>query len=177
MSAHPTAPFRRSCSLAATLVLVACSPDTARGPLAPAAPALSAATVEVPFRGTQHTVRISVTPTGPTTLLSRSEGTGKATHLGRYTIVVDATIDLVARTSFLQKTLTAANGDLLYVTATTQASPNPDGVTLSIVETVTITGGTGRFAGATGSYIVRCVVNQATGVSDGVFDGAITLDK
>ena len=176
MSAHSAAPFRRSCSLAAALVLVACGPDAARGPLAPGAPALSAGTVSVPFRGRQQTFTTSVTPLGPTTVRALSAGTGTATHLGRFTIVSDAAIDFGTFTGLVQSTLTAANGDVLYATVTTKASPNPDGVTLNVVETATITGGTGRFAGATGSYIVQCVVNKATGSATGVFDGTITLD-
>jgi hypothetical protein len=46
-----------------------------------------------------------------------------------------------------------------------------------VVETATITGGTGRFAGATGNYNIRCVVNPALGVASGSFEGMITLAK
>ena len=38
-----------------------------------------------------------------------------------------------------------------------------------------ITGGTGRFAGATGNFTVTRLVNNATGVSKGSFDGTIVL--
>jgi hypothetical protein len=44
-----------------------------------------------------------------------------------------------------------------------------------IVDTFTITGGTGRFAGASGNVIVERVLNQATGVSSGTISGIIIL--
>jgi hypothetical protein len=44
---------------------------------------------------------------------------------------------------------------------------------LSIVEVYTITGGTGRFADATGTFTLESTVTQATGLSSGTFSGAI----
>jgi hypothetical protein len=176
MSSHPAAPLRRACSLAAALALAACSGDTSSGPLAPTAPARSAANVALPFKGTLETMQQSVVPLGPATILSHAEGTGTATQLGRYTIVSDAIIDLQTLAGTEQVTLTAANGDMLFVTVTAQATPNADGVSLDVVENETITGGTGRFAGASGSYTVNCLANLVTGVSIGSFDGTITLD-
>jgi hypothetical protein len=44
---------------------------------------------------------------------------------------------------------------------------------LSIVEVYTITGGTGRFAGATGNFTLESTVEQTTGVSSGTLSGAI----
>jgi hypothetical protein len=44
----------------------------------------------------------------------------------------------------------------------------------SIVETATITGGTGRFAGATGSFIVERLVDLINLETTGSFEGTIT---
>ena len=175
MSSHPAVPLVRACTLAAALAVAGCSSDTSRDALAPTAPTPSAAKVSTPFRGTLEGRETSFTPLGPTTALFGSEGTGIATHLGRYTITIALTLDFATSTGTEQSTLTAANGDLLYTTATTRGTPTGDGVTISVVETATITGGTGRFAGASGDYILRCLVNQATGVSTGTFEGTITL--
>jgi hypothetical protein len=177
MSSHPAVPLVRACSFAAVLALVACSPDASREPFAPTAPTRSSARVALPFRGTLETMDKSMTPLGPTTALFAAEGTGTATHLGRYTAVIALTLDFATSTGTEQITLTAANGDVLTATATAGGTPTGDGVTVNVVETATITGGTGRFAGATGEYVVNCVANQATGVAIGSFNGTITLRK
>ena len=177
MSSHLAAPLRRACSIAAALALVGCTADTSRDPFAPTASNPAAAKVAMPFRGTLESVRTSVTPLGPARVLARSEGTGTATHLGRYSILAETTVDFATRTSTAQEIMTAANGDALFVTLTAQATPNADGVTLTVVESATIIGGTGRFAGATGSFIRECVVNQATGVAIGSFVGTIRLSR
>ena len=52
--------------------------------------------------------------------------------------------------------------------------PGPPNV-ITIVEMYTITGGTGRFAGATGNFTVERVLNQATGVSSGTIIGNIVI--
>ena len=70
-------------------------------------------------------------------------------------------------------TFTAANGDTLTATVDGQATPTTTPGVLSIVEVYTITGGTGRFADATGTFTLHSTVNQATGVSSGTFSGAI----
>jgi hypothetical protein len=43
------------------------------------------------------------------------------------------------------------------------------------VEILTITGGTGRFEGATGTVISTRVLDQVTGDTSGAFDGTIDI--
>jgi hypothetical protein len=69
-------------------------------------------------------------------------------------------------------TFTAANGDTLSTSVVGQAT-RIGPTTLSVVEVYTITGGTGRFADATGSFTLESTVDQTTGVSTGTFSGAI----
>ena len=101
-----------------------------------------------------------------------SNGGGNATHLGRYTATFEFQVDLRTSTAFGSFVFTAANGDSLFGTFTGHATPA--GTVASIVETATITGGTGRFDDATGSFTIERVLDQATGISSGSFDGTIS---
>ena len=177
MSPRRATPLRRACSLTAALALVACSPDSSRNPLAPTSRVLSAANVALRLHGTVEMTQTSMQPLGPTTARVQSDGTGTATHLGRFEAISDLTLDFETLRGAAQWTLIAANGDVLTATTTGRATPNADGVTLIVVESATITGGTGRFAGATGSFKIECLSNPATGVSSGSFDGTITFHK
>jgi hypothetical protein len=67
-------------------------------------------------------------------------------------------------------TLVAANGDVLIADFTGQAQVGP---IVSIVEHATITGGTGRFAGAIGSFTIERVFDPAAGTTNGSFQGTI----
>ena len=132
--------------------------------------AVSATAAETPFKGEVNAVETG-TIVGPTRSVVR-DGGGTATHLGKYTEHITMQINLPTRHSMGAATFTAANGDTLTATVEGQATPASPGV-LSIVEVYSITGGTGRFAGATGTFTLESIVNQATGVSSGTFSGAI----
>ena len=84
-------------------------------------------------------------------------------------------MNTVARTLTGSYEFTAANGDTLIADFTGQSGPtleNPR-VLLS-VETATITGGTGRFAGATGSFTVERLLNLDTFLTTVSFEGTIS---
>jgi len=125
---------------------------------------------EVPFKGRLEGTA-TITPGSP--FLSVSiEGTGNATHLGRFTVEIPHLVNPMNRTSIGTYEFTAANGDTLTAGFTGQATLTAPGV-LSVVETATITGGTGRFADATGSFTVERLFNQVTGLTTGSFEGTI----
>jgi len=132
--------------------------------------AVSAVAAETPFKGT-----VSAVETGQTVFPIRTitrESTGTATYLGRYTEHVTAQINVLTMSSTGAATFTAANGDTLSASVVGQAT-RIGPTTLSIVEVYTITGGTGRFADATGSFTLESTVDQTTGASSGTFSGAI----
>jgi hypothetical protein len=60
----------------------------------------------------------------------------------------------------------------LTASITGQSTRTSPGV-LSIVEVYTITGGTGRFAGATGTITLESTLNLTTEDSSGTFNGVI----
>jgi len=132
----------------------------------------------LPFHGTVDSAsHVAVYDFGTNTAFIHLVGTGTATHLGRYTLVVDYVLSLVTIAGSERMTLTAANGDVLTAEGTAQGTPSEDGQSLSSLESLTITGGTGRFAGATGSFILRQVNIAADRNSSGSFDGTISLGR
>lgn len=127
---------------------------------------------EVPFKGRLEGTA-TITPGTPPFLSVSIEGTGNAAHLGRFTVEIPHVVNTTNRTSTGTYEFTAANGDTLTASFTGQATLTSPGV-LSIVETATITGGTGRFADATGSFTAERLFNQVTGLTTGSFEGTIS---
>jgi hypothetical protein len=145
----------------------------AAGVLALAGPA--SAGEPVPFKGgfagTDVGTPIPNTPSAAVTV----EAAGHATHLGRFTYTARITVNTATGAGSGTFVFTAANGDTVYGTISGQAAFTPPNV-LSIAELATVTGGTGRFAGATGGFDVARVKNTATGATVASFEGAISLD-
>ena len=136
-----------------------------------ASTAVSAVAAETPFKGTFSAVETDQLAF-PILSVNR-EGTGTATQLGKYTSHLTAQINVSTGHATGVATFTAANGDTLTTTVDGQGTPTPTPGVVSVVEVYTITGGTGRFADATGTFTLEIIVTQATGVSTGTFSGVI----
>src|SRR3954466_14020194 len=68
----------------------------------------------LPFHGTLDSAsHVPVYDFGTNTAFIHLVGAGPATHLGRYSLVVDYVLSLVTIAESEQMTLTAANGDVL----------------------------------------------------------------
>jgi hypothetical protein len=137
-----------------------------------AVPLQASAAGPVPF---QATLTESVVSTAPCPGLPSQyicvtvTGSGRATHLGAVTESMVVTVDTVTASSLAPdchvenrtSTLTAANGNQI-----TLQGPGIDcGVDTaqgSAVDFWTVTGGTGRFYGATGSGTNRVTINELT---------------
>lgn len=102
-------------------------------------------------------------------------GVGNATHLGLFTYSLQAELFIPTLTASASATLIAANGDMIFGEGSGQGTPTGTPGIVSIVETYTITGGTGRFAGATGNFTVKRLINRATFASSGTISGTIVL--
>jgi hypothetical protein len=101
---------------------------------------------------------------------------GNATQLGHFTLVFPHRVDRssVPSTAIGIYHLTAANGDTLTAAVLGQATPTSTPGVLHGVETATITGGTGRFAGATGGFICERLIDTVHFTTVGSFSGTIS---
>jgi hypothetical protein len=102
------------------------------------------------------------------------EGGGEATQLGKFTFAFPHTVHLPTRTGAGTYYIVAANGDKLTARGTGVATPVAGTAILYIEETLTITGGTGRFAGATGSFTVERWYDTVNQTTVGSFEGTIS---
>jgi hypothetical protein len=128
---------------------------------------------QVPFKGTLAGTA-TITPLGGPVVAVEIDATGTATYLGRFTLEAPHTVNQATLTAVGTYTLTAANGDTITADlAGTARMVEPPNV-IAITETATVTGGTGRFADASGTIQVERVFNRATGVTTGSFSGWIS---
>ena len=101
-------------------------------------------------------------------------GTGNGTHVGQFGYAADITIDETTGQGLGTVVWTAANGDRIFASTTGEVLglefPN-----LALAETQIITGGTGRFAGATGTLAVSRSLDLLTGITIGTFTGTVDL--
>src|ERR1041384_8319393 len=81
---------------------------------------------------------------------THAEGRGEATHLGHFTVTNEVSIYVFTPTGVAigNWIYLTENGDKLFVHMVGSGGPDP----LHGIGTFTITGGTGRFRGASGSY-------------------------
>ena len=160
------------------LAATACAGEMPGSPTSPTAATGGSAQTEakggtqLPFHGSLQAVETDVV--APPSLLVNGTGTGTATHLGRFTSTFTVTVTLATGSATGSVRFIAANGDRLDATFVGQGTPTGEPNVVSIVEVSSITGGTGRFASATGTFTIHRVLNQVTGVSSGSFDGIIS---
>jgi hypothetical protein len=126
----------------------------------------------VPFKGNYTTVAQFLK--GPA--VQKITGTGQATHLGQSVFVANATVNLTTPPPFAiagTAVFTAANGDQFYTRFTGTSTPTGPGTSRGVINHV-ITGGTGRFADATGSFTGIALVNTANPTNTVSYEGRIS---
>ena len=111
---------------------------------------------------------------------------GHATHLGELQgqqsgfqhVSCNLTVSSFQLTAIISGQLSASNGDLIYYTGNDVIDVSnlltQQGTTGAIEGVWTITGGTGRFAGASGSFTINGAVNFATMTLGFTAEGTIT---
>jgi len=164
--------------LGVCLFAAACSGQASSSPASPTnvslGPAQTAARggTDLPFRGSYS----SVLEVPPPSAAGTVEGT--ATRLGRFTGTVTA--EVTGNTGIGTFTFLAANGDQLSGTFVGEGVFMPPN-TVTRTERATIENGTGRFAGATGTFTMVTVdtidfANGGKATGYGSFEGRISLN-
>jgi hypothetical protein len=133
-----------------------------------------------PFSGRCETSFAPPTLPPPPVIRQVDEGECLLSQLGRTSAYIVQDIDIAAGTQqSVEIALTAANGDVLHGSTAGTNTPNGSGVAFQA--TMTLTGGTGRFANATGQATVVGSANFQTNTASFVVDGVIaygnSLDK
>lgn len=128
----------------------------------------------VPFKGHWSGVTVSADLSTFPVVAVLSEGEGRATHLGRYTMASPHTSDVFTGETIGEQIFTAANGDTLIAHCEGFPLPQPDGTVVGSLD-CTFTSGTGRFAGATGGYDFFLVATPQPGVFPPIFETEATI--
>ena len=131
---------------------------------------------QVPFRG-RYEGTATVAPLTPPFVAVDIEGGGQATHLGNFEVSVPHVTNRSNGTAVGTYAFTAANGDTLTADFTSQVTPTDVPGVVNVAVTATITGGTGRFEGATGSFDAERVVDMADGTVTETFEGTISTPR
>jgi hypothetical protein len=131
----------------------------------------------VPLVGSSSNQAISAVPIDPEHLFVTTIGSGRATHLGKFTLLSPHIAGLVDFLVLGDLIFTAANGDELQTTLDGNLQPFVDetGHVYLIGDVPgTITGGSGRFANATGTFTFSVVFDTATLSSTAEIRGTIS---
>jgi hypothetical protein len=126
----------------------------------------------IPFKGTLDGT-VTITPLEPPIANVFIAATGNATHLGQFSVEIPHVVNFATAIGEGTYTFIAANGDRLTANFTGTADTTTP--IFAIVEHATITGGTGRFSNATGSFTVRRLYDVALGTTSGSVEGTIAF--
>jgi hypothetical protein len=128
---------------------------------------------QVPFKGAMQGNDTDTAFTN-TTVTVLTVGTGVGTHVGQFSFTQEITVNFAEGTGTGSAHWIAANGDSFDTTIAGSAEPTDTPGVISITEIHTITGGTGRFAGAQGSFTMERMASGITFLTSGSFHGTVT---
>ena len=148
------------------------TPTEPRAAAASPSAGLARSATSVPLKGS-CSLTFTAVPFPPPPILHQVDvGTCHLTHMGLTNFYGEQDINLIAGVQSGWRTLTAANGDKLYFTHVGQSGPVGPGL-IGFRAQFTIVGGTGRFAGATGSGQGNGVATLATNSTSMTMDAWI----
>jgi hypothetical protein len=139
----------------------------------------------VPFHARLVTINQQPAPCGETHVCIALNGSGVTTHLGKVSEVGQVEIDVASQpvpgqpctTNVRTMLLTAANGDQLslLITGVNCETGATTGITGISHDTWVVTGGTGRFSGATGSGTETVQINLPASTAWTTMSGTLSL--
>src|SRR6185437_8485713 len=129
----------------------------------------------VPLKGAFETIETVIGINGNTEH-NRITGTGQLTHFGNSTFVADNEFDIVDFSSPITgvQTTVTAGGDKIFSTFSGYASDPDAKGNIQAILTEKITGGTGKFKKATGTFTVTANGNINVPEGKNTFDGTIS---
>ena len=111
------------------------------------------------------------------TLYVTANGSGESALLGSFTVSYHTEVNLLDYSEVESVQIAASNGDSLQAKGLGQSIDDRTADMYNVVEIYTITGGTGRFAGASGTFTLKRLVSRTGGVASSTFEGYILLPK
>jgi hypothetical protein len=129
----------------------------------------------VPIGGSCETSLAAPPIVTPPILTQNDVGVCQLAHLGRVSVYDTQQINLATGTETAQVTFTAANGDELRLT-NVGANERMGPTTIRFTGTMTVVGGTGRFASATGQITADGTADLVSGQGWITLDGSIAYD-
>ena len=140
---------------------------------APAVTPVPTKTTRIPFKGTlqSNEAYSTIFPT----MFVTATGSGEATVLGQITANYQTKVNLSDLSQSGSVSFAGINGDSLLAKGVGQAIEDRTPGMFSVVEIYTITGGTGRFARASGTLTLKRLVSVKASITSGSFEGYIVL--
>jgi hypothetical protein len=131
---------------------------------------------EVPLRGNVHQTEIQVV--NFPNMSVEGTGSGHVSHLGRFTQTFVHEVDLLTGLGTGIAQFTGAHGDTLSTEIAALGVPNHVPGVFVVMERHNIVSGTGRFEGATGSFVlVRYIGPPPSLDSEGTIEGTVITPK
>lgn len=127
----------------------------------------------LPFQGvreSKETYRVD-----PLTMAVTASGSGVANQLGQFTTRYTAEVDLLDFSWSESAEFIGVNGDSIQMKGVGQATASRTPTMFNLVEIYTITGGTGRFTGASGTLTLHRLFSITTGAASDTFEGYIFI--
>lgn len=140
---------------------------------APATDVLPGNLTRLPLKGTiqSNETYSTVSPT----MYVIANGSGESTELGPFTVSYHTEVNLLDFSEAEAVNFEGTNGDSLQAKGVGQAFEDRTPGMYNVVEIYTITGGTGRFAGASGTFTLKRLVSRTVGVASSTFEGYVII--